>query len=59
MLVTGAGAYEKESAIVLVYLARRRECSGGHRLADTSFLQLTSHRALVLDGPKEFQDMFL
>ena len=40
-------------------LARQRECRGGHRLADTSFLQPSGCKALVLDGTKRLQDMFL
>ena len=59
VLVTGNGACETETAIVTVHLARRSEFSGGHRLADTSFLQLSVCRAIVLDGTKRLQDMFL
>ena len=54
--VTGNGA---QAAIALVHLAQRRERSGGHRLADTSSLQPSGSRALVLDGTKEFQDRLL
>ena len=42
-----------------VHLAKRRECRGGQSLADTSFLQLSGCKALVLDGTKGLQDMFL
>ena len=56
---TGNGAHSKLAAIVIVLLARRRERSGGHRLASTSFLQLTSCGALVLDGTEGFRFMFL
>ena len=42
-----------------VHLATQRECRGGHRLADTSFLQLSCCRALVLDGTTGLKDVFL
>ena len=55
-MVTSNGAKEKGAASTVVHLTRRRECRGKLSLADTSFLQLSRCRALVLDGTKGFQD---
>ena len=61
-----AGARKRQAMVQMttrqhcnVHLANRRECRVGRSLAGTSCLQLSSCRALVLDGTKGLQDMFL